>query len=98
MALRDAYALAQTLTDIQRGRLPLLPAIQAYEAEMRRYGFAAIRAALGYTQLSITRNRIKRFTSRTWFRACNALPPLKHAFEDQWTEPMRNQQEAIPLK
>lgn len=92
MALRDAYALAHALTDVQRGKVPLLPAIQAYEAGMRKYGFAAVRAALGYTQLAITRNRIKRFTSRAWFRACNALPPLKHAFEDKWTEPMRNQQ------
>ena len=90
MALRDAYALAHALTDVQRGMVPLLPAIQAYEAGMRKYGFAAVRAALGYTQLAITRNRMKRFTSRAWFRACNALSPLKHAFEDKWLEPMRN--------
>ncbi len=96
MALRDAYALARVLAEVQLGKVSLLPAIQAYEAEMRRYGFSAIRAALGYTRLTITRNRLKRLASRTWFRACNALPPLKRVFEDRWTEPMRSQQEAIP--
>jgi 2-polyprenyl-6-methoxyphenol hydroxylase-like FAD-dependent oxidoreductase len=96
MALRDAYALAHALTDVQHGVMPLLPAIQAYEAGMRKHGFAAVRAALGYTQLVITNNRIERFASRAWFRICNALPPLKRVFEDRWTEPMRNQQGAMP--
>jgi 2-polyprenyl-6-methoxyphenol hydroxylase-like FAD-dependent oxidoreductase len=96
MALRDAYALAHTLTDVQHGVMPLLPAIQAYEAGMRKHGFAAVRAALGYTQLVITNNRIERFAFRAWFRACNAFSPLKRVFEDRWTEPMRNQQGAMP--
>jgi 2-polyprenyl-6-methoxyphenol hydroxylase-like FAD-dependent oxidoreductase len=93
MALRDAYALMHALTSVQRNRLPLLPAIQAYEAEMRTYGFAAVRAALGYTRQAITRNRLERLGSRAWFRLCHSIPSLKQVFEDQWTTPMRNQLE-----
>jgi 2-polyprenyl-6-methoxyphenol hydroxylase-like FAD-dependent oxidoreductase len=91
MALRDARALVHTLTTVQRGASPLLPAIQAYEAEMRTFGFAAVRAALSYTRLAITRNRMERLGARAWFQACNAVPPLKRTFEDQWTKPMRNE-------
>jgi 2-polyprenyl-6-methoxyphenol hydroxylase-like FAD-dependent oxidoreductase len=91
MALRDAYSLVHALTAVQRGTLPLLPAIQAYEAEMRAYGFAAVRAALGYTRQAITRNRIARLGSRAWFQLCGALPPCKQMLEDSWTKPMRSQ-------
>ncbi len=91
MALRDAYALTHALTKVQHSTLALLPAIQAYEAEMRAYGFAAVRAALGYTQQAITSKRMERLSSRAWFRICDAIPPLKRVFENQWTRPMRNQ-------
>ena len=93
MALRDAWSLARALTDVQQGTSSLLPALQAYEAEMRAYGFDAVRAALGYTQQAVTTKRMERLGSRTWFRICRAIPPLKQVFEDQWTKPMRN-----PLK
>src|SRR5437016_5246123 len=62
---------------VQRNSSPLLPAIGAYEAEMRAYGFAAVRAALGYTRQAITKNRMERLSSRAWFRLCHAIPPLK---------------------
>ncbi len=91
MALRDAWSLARGLMDVQQGRSALLPAITSYEAEMRTHGFAAVRAALEYTQLAITNKRLQRLGSRIWFRACRALPPLKQVFEDQWTKPMHNQ-------
>jgi 2-polyprenyl-6-methoxyphenol hydroxylase-like FAD-dependent oxidoreductase len=91
MALRDAWSLTRTLMDVQRGHATLLPAIGAYEAEMRAYGFAAVRAALGYTRQAITHKRLARLGSRAWFRACHALPPLKRVFEDQWTRPMHHQ-------
>jgi 2-polyprenyl-6-methoxyphenol hydroxylase-like FAD-dependent oxidoreductase len=87
MALRDAWSLAQALTSVQRGKVALLSAIQAYEAEMREYGFAAVRAALGYTRQTTSSNRLERLGSRAWFRACNSLPPLKRVFEDKWTRP-----------
>jgi 2-polyprenyl-6-methoxyphenol hydroxylase-like FAD-dependent oxidoreductase len=91
MALRDAWSLVRSLSDVHHGRSPLLPALQAYESEMRAYGFAAIRAALGYTQQAITNNRMERVGARTWFRICHTIPPLKRVFEDQWTRPMRNE-------
>lgn len=90
MALRDASALVRALTAVQHGTSSLLPAIGVYEAEMRAYGFAAVRAALGYTKQAITSKRLERLGSRAWFRICHAIPPLKRVFEDQWTGPMRN--------
>jgi 2-polyprenyl-6-methoxyphenol hydroxylase-like FAD-dependent oxidoreductase len=89
MALRDASLLARKLTAVHSGELPLLAAIQEYEAEMRAYGFAAISAVLENTRQATSRNRIARAASRTWFRLCNALQPLKRAFEERWTRPMR---------
>jgi 2-polyprenyl-6-methoxyphenol hydroxylase-like FAD-dependent oxidoreductase len=91
MALRDAWSLAAALKKVQEDKVVLLPAIQAYEAEMRDYGFAAVRAALRYTHQAITSNYLERLASRAWFHACNSIPPLKRIFEDQWTQPMRNQ-------
>lgn len=89
MALRDASQLAQALVAVQRGQTPLLPAIQAYEAEMREHGFGAVNAALGYTRQTISANRLFREIGKTWFRMCNAIPPLKQVFEDSWTASMR---------
>ena len=89
MALRDAYVLVQALTAAQSGTMPLLSAIGAYEAEMRTSGFAAVRAAMGYMQQAITRNRIARLGSRVWFWFCRALPACKQMVEDRWAEPMR---------
>ena len=90
MALHDAWLLTRMLTEVQHGTSALLPAIQVYEAEMRAHGFAAVRAALGYTQQAITSKRLSRLGSRAWFRACHAIPPLKQVFEDRWTRPMYN--------
>jgi 2-polyprenyl-6-methoxyphenol hydroxylase-like FAD-dependent oxidoreductase len=89
MALRDASLLAHKLAAAQCGELPLLSAIQAYEAEMRAYGFAAVRAVLENTRLATSPNRIVREIGKTWFRLCNAVPPLKRVFEERWTLPMR---------
>ena len=80
IALRDAWLLVQALTNVQHDKSSLLPTIQAYEAEMRLYGFAAVRAALRYTQQAITSNRLERLGSRAWFQVCNAIPPLKRVF------------------
>jgi 2-polyprenyl-6-methoxyphenol hydroxylase-like FAD-dependent oxidoreductase len=89
MALRDASLLARKLMAVQCSELPLLSAIQEYEAEMRVYGFAAVNAVLENTQLATSGNRIAREIGKTWFRLCNAMPPLKRAFEERWTRPMR---------
>lgn len=89
MALRDASLLARALTAAQAGKRPLLSAIEEYEAEMRRYGFAAVDAVLENTRLATSSNRIAREAGKMWFRLCNAVPPLKRAFEQRWTRPMR---------
>src|SRR5579885_1845763 len=83
MALRDAHALALALTSVQQGTVPLLTAIQNYEAGMREHGFAAVRSALGNTQRVTTNNRVRRLGIRTVFRTVNAIPPLKRAFEEK---------------
>jgi 2-polyprenyl-6-methoxyphenol hydroxylase-like FAD-dependent oxidoreductase len=89
MALRDASLLARKLTAVHCGELPQLSAIQEYEAEMRTYGFAAVNAVLENTRLATSHNRIARAAGRGWFRLCNNVPPLKRAFEERWTRPMR---------
>lgn len=91
MALRDAASLVRALTAAQRGTIPLLAAISAYETEMRADGFAAVRAAVGYMQQAITKNRLARLGSRAWFRLCHTLPVCKQTVEDRWTQPMRSQ-------
>ena len=97
MALRDASLLARKLIAVQAGELPLLSAIQAYEAEMRAYGFAAVGEALQNTRQATSRNRIARRAARVLFRVCSAVPPLKHGFENNWARPMRSSPErAIP--
>jgi 2-polyprenyl-6-methoxyphenol hydroxylase-like FAD-dependent oxidoreductase len=96
-ALRDAQALTLALTSVQQGQSSLLPAIQVYEAGMRKFGFGAILAALQYTQLTTTNNLFARGSSRIWFQLCNAIPSLKRTFEESWTEPMRDQS-ADPVK
>jgi 2-polyprenyl-6-methoxyphenol hydroxylase-like FAD-dependent oxidoreductase len=95
MALRDAASLVQALTAAQRGTMPLLSAIGAYEAEMRNSGFAAVRAARGYMQQAITSNRIARLGSRAWFRLSRALPACKQMVEDRWAQPMRSQPDRV---
>jgi hypothetical protein len=49
MALRDAALLARHLVAVDRGNAELVEAVAAYEAEMTRYGFDAVRrsAAVG---------------------------------------------------
>lgn len=91
MALHDAWALSQALVDVQRGASPLVSAIHSYETGMRKQGYRAVRSALRYTRLMSTNNRLERFGTRTWFRTCGVIPPLKRVFEDQWTRPMRNE-------
>ncbi len=45
-ALRDADLLRQKLIAVQAGTEPLVEALHAYEVEMRKYGFAAVRDSL----------------------------------------------------
>ena len=86
-ALRDASLLAGKLAAVHRGELPLLAAVEAYEAEMLGYGFSAVHEALRNTRLAITTNRLARTAARTWFQLCGTVPTLKRVtFGNAWTE------------
>jgi 2-polyprenyl-6-methoxyphenol hydroxylase-like FAD-dependent oxidoreductase len=91
MALRDASQLARRLLEVQQGRVDLISAIQAYEGELRAYGFAAVESALSHTRQAISSNRAARELGKAWFRLCRAVPPLMRLFEASWTAPMRIQ-------
>jgi 2-polyprenyl-6-methoxyphenol hydroxylase-like FAD-dependent oxidoreductase len=45
-ALRDAGLLRDALVDVAAGRLPLVDAVERYQAEMLRYGFQAVADSL----------------------------------------------------
>lgn len=87
-ALRDASQLARTLIAVDRGEASLLPALHAYEAQMIKYGFRAVRQSLQNTQRAISNSRLSRFTGRIFFRLCSTFPALKRkVFGDNETDP-----------
>lgn len=77
VALRDAALLCRRLTAAARGEEQLVAAIAAYEAEMREYGFAAVRDSLRAMEQAVSENGVARTLTRTAFRTINAVPPLK---------------------
>ena len=86
-ALRDARLLAQTLTAVSRGDRDLVAAVGAYEAEMRDYGYAAVRGALGVRDEMLASGAARTFAARTWLRLCRTLPPLRRrAFGHDWRD------------
>ena len=76
-ALRDAQLLSRRLIAADQGEVPLLDAINAYEAEMIDYGFAAVRASLRTAQQFVSPGRAGRIMAKTVFRTFSAIPPLK---------------------
>lgn len=76
-ALRDASSLARTLIAVDCGEASLLPALHTYEAQMLKYGFAAVRTSLQNTQRAISDSRFARFTGRAFFRLCSTFPALQ---------------------
>jgi 2-polyprenyl-6-methoxyphenol hydroxylase-like FAD-dependent oxidoreductase len=81
-ALRDAALLCETLVEVQRSQMPLIPAIHRYEAEMLRYGMEAVFESR--KQMN-AHDRIHQPVSggiqlagmRAVMRLINAVPPLK---------------------
>jgi 2-polyprenyl-6-methoxyphenol hydroxylase-like FAD-dependent oxidoreductase len=57
-ALRDASLLCAKLTAASQGELPLLRAVHEYEAEMRTYGFKAVRDSLQAMNMIVAENRL----------------------------------------
>jgi 2-polyprenyl-6-methoxyphenol hydroxylase-like FAD-dependent oxidoreductase len=77
VALKDAVRLRDALVAAQRGEAPLLDAIGGYEAQMRDYGFNAVRNSLKAMQQVTGQGPIGLALSRTAFRLIDRLPPLK---------------------
>ncbi|HEY0816577.1 MAG TPA: NAD(P)/FAD-dependent oxidoreductase [Pseudonocardia sp.] len=74
-ALRDAAALATRLVAVRDGA-PVLPAIAAYETQMRDWGYAAVRASSGNARRAVTSNSIARRAGRSYFRTRRVLRNL----------------------
>ncbi|MEU8037558.1 FAD-dependent monooxygenase [Streptosporangium sp. NPDC049078] len=86
-ALRDAALLASRLVAFQRGRGTLAEAVGGYEARMREYGFGAVRTSARFTNFMISGSPLVRHGAKTWFRLCDALPPVKRmSFGHLWTD------------
>ncbi|MFD9950381.1 FAD-dependent monooxygenase [Nonomuraea sp. NPDC059023] len=87
-AMRDAQLLTTRLSAAARGEQPLLETIAAYERQMCEYGFAATKKALANAKMGISASRTQRVFARTFFRVCQAVPPLKRRiFSERWAEP-----------
>jgi 2-polyprenyl-6-methoxyphenol hydroxylase-like FAD-dependent oxidoreductase len=77
IALKDAVRLRDAIVAGESGERPLLDAIQAYEAEMLRYGFAAVKNSLRAMEQTVGENELGRTFSRAAFRVIDRLPPVK---------------------
>ncbi|MFI6738789.1 FAD-dependent oxidoreductase [Nonomuraea sp. NPDC050451] len=72
-ALRDARLLCAALTS---GGDPV-DAIAGYEAQMREYGFGAVRDSLRAAEQFIGGSRVSRMGFKTFLRLVQRFPPLK---------------------
>jgi 2-polyprenyl-6-methoxyphenol hydroxylase-like FAD-dependent oxidoreductase len=89
-ALRDARLLARQLTAVARGQQPLLPALAEYEADMRDYGFAAVRSSLTMLRQGLTANAFAVAGMRMWFRLSATVPAIRRlGFRDTWARDAR---------
>jgi len=77
-ALRDAALLCRKLVEVDQRQAELLPSIAQYEAEMRRYGFEAVRASLQTAQYAVSDSSLQRTVFKTILRVASAVPPIKH--------------------
>jgi len=80
-ALRDAQLLCKKLVDVRDGRMPLIEAIHAYEAEMLRYSSEAVIESrknmnAGDAIHKPFVGRLQLAAMRTAMRVVNAVPPL----------------------
>jgi 2-polyprenyl-6-methoxyphenol hydroxylase-like FAD-dependent oxidoreductase len=76
-ALRDAKLLSRNLGAAARGDVPLSRAIEDYEREMRRYGFAAVRASRRSADQFVSGNAFGRKMFKGLLRFFAAVPPIK---------------------
>jgi 2-polyprenyl-6-methoxyphenol hydroxylase-like FAD-dependent oxidoreductase len=78
VALRDAALLSRNLAAAHRDEKPLLAAIRAYESEMVRYGFDALRSSMKAAEQATSENAVALAIAKSAFRLMNAVPPVKH--------------------
>lgn len=76
-ALRDAHRLTRALASVAEGREELVPAVAAYETDMRDHGYAAVRGALEVRDRLIARGVLPTLAMRTWFRLCRRSATLR---------------------
>ena len=87
-ALRDAHLLTRQLAAVHRGERDLIPAIGAYEAELRTYGPAAVARAVTDAEQALSGTPATALGVRSWFRLCAAIPALRRrTFATDWTAP-----------
>jgi 2-polyprenyl-6-methoxyphenol hydroxylase-like FAD-dependent oxidoreductase len=77
IALKDAVRLRDALVASVSGARSLIDSIRAYETEMRRYGFAAVKNSLAAMEQTVGENEFARTFARIGFRMIDRLPPLK---------------------
>jgi 2-polyprenyl-6-methoxyphenol hydroxylase-like FAD-dependent oxidoreductase len=77
IALKDAVRLRDAIVAGESGERSLIDAIQAYESEMLRYGFAAVKNSLAAMEQTVGENELGRTLARAAFRVVDRLPPVK---------------------
>jgi salicylate hydroxylase len=77
VALKDAMRLRDAMVGASNGERDVLAAIRSYEAEMIRYGFAAVENSRLAMEQALTTSAVQRMMSRTAFRIIDKVPPLK---------------------
>jgi 2-polyprenyl-6-methoxyphenol hydroxylase-like FAD-dependent oxidoreductase len=75
-ALRDADLLRRRLIEVQQGA-SLTEAVAAYEDEMRRYSYAAVKLSHRNARQAASGNVLGRLGFRGMLRLVNAVPPLR---------------------
>jgi salicylate hydroxylase len=76
-ALEDAVRLKRALAAGVRGERDMFDAISVYEADMRDYGFRAVRNSLQAMRQSVDAGPVQLTLQRAMFRAIDRVPPLK---------------------
>ncbi|WP_223167568.1 FAD-dependent oxidoreductase [Nonomuraea sp. SYSU D8015] len=76
-ALRDARVLCSALVGALTAGGDPVQAIAGYEAEMREYGFAAVRDSLRSAEQFVGESRVARMGFKTFLRLVQRMPSLK---------------------
>ncbi len=90
VALRDAALLCSKLVEAQRSGAAVADKIGEYEAEMRRYGFAAVAASQKSLQQAVAPKKLGFRLAMSAMRAANRVPALRRRIlEERVTRPSK---------